>query len=77
MMFSSSPGDWVVKARPAAFLDTDRAALVTTGNTADHLDLLARCALRSGVLSAPVGDGYLALVSSLIDSAEIGRVPSW
>lgn len=32
-----------IKARPAAFLDTDRAALVTTGNTADHLDLLARC----------------------------------
>ena len=32
-----------LKARPAAFLDTDRAALVTTGNTADHLDLLARC----------------------------------
>ena len=32
-----------IRARPAAFLDTDRAALVTTGNTADHLDLLARC----------------------------------
>ena len=32
-----------IKARPAAFLDTDRAALITTGNTADHLDLLARC----------------------------------
>ncbi|MBA4072272.1 MAG: 3-hydroxyacyl-CoA dehydrogenase [Gemmatimonas sp.] len=31
------------KAKPAAFMDSDRAALVTTGNTADHLDLLADC----------------------------------
>jgi len=31
------------KAKPAAFMDGDRAALVTTGNTADHLDLLADC----------------------------------
>lgn len=32
-----------LKARPAAFLDPDRASLVTTGNTADHLGLLAGC----------------------------------
>jgi 3-hydroxyacyl-CoA dehydrogenase len=32
-----------VKAKPAAFLDTDRAALITTGNTTDHLGLLADC----------------------------------
>ncbi|MDA1081196.1 MAG: 3-hydroxyacyl-CoA dehydrogenase/enoyl-CoA hydratase family protein [Gemmatimonadetes bacterium] len=32
-----------IKAKPAAFLDADRAALITTGNTADHLDLLAGC----------------------------------
>jgi 3-hydroxyacyl-CoA dehydrogenase len=32
-----------LKSRPAAFLDTDRGSLVTTGNTADHLDLLAGC----------------------------------
>ena len=31
------------KAKPAAFMDADRAALVTTGNTADHLALLADC----------------------------------
>ncbi|MHB8837440.1 MAG: 3-hydroxyacyl-CoA dehydrogenase/enoyl-CoA hydratase family protein [Gemmatimonadaceae bacterium] len=31
------------KAKPAAFMDPDRAALVTTGNTADHLALLADC----------------------------------
>ena len=33
----------VLKAKPAAFLDATRARLVTTGNTVDHLDLLARC----------------------------------
>jgi 3-hydroxyacyl-CoA dehydrogenase len=32
-----------LKAKPSAFYDTDRAALVTTGNTADHLQLLAEC----------------------------------
>src|ERR1700687_5899018 len=32
-----------LKNKPAALMDTDRAALVTTGNTADHLDLLADC----------------------------------
>ena len=32
-----------IKVKPAAFLDTDRAALVTTGNTTDHLNLLADC----------------------------------
>jgi 3-hydroxyacyl-CoA dehydrogenase len=31
------------KAKPAAFMDAERAALVTTGNTADHLELLADC----------------------------------
>ena len=31
------------KAKPAAFMDPERAALVVTGNTADHLDLLADC----------------------------------
>ncbi len=31
------------KAKPAAFMDGDRAALITTGNTIDHLDLLADC----------------------------------
>ncbi len=31
------------KAKPAAFMDVDRAALVVTGNTADHLELLADC----------------------------------
>jgi 3-hydroxyacyl-CoA dehydrogenase len=34
-----------VKAKPAAFMDTDRAALVTTGNTEDDLALLAGCDL--------------------------------
>ncbi len=32
-----------LKSKPAAFLDTDRAALVTPGNTSDHLELLAGC----------------------------------
>jgi 3-hydroxyacyl-CoA dehydrogenase len=31
------------KAKPAAFMDPKAAALVTTGNTADHLGLLADC----------------------------------
>ncbi len=31
------------KAKPAAFMDAARAALVITGNTADHLELLADC----------------------------------
>jgi 3-hydroxyacyl-CoA dehydrogenase len=31
------------KAKPAAFMDADRAALITTGNTVDHLELLADC----------------------------------
>ncbi len=35
--------DKAIKAKPAAFLDADRAALVTVGNTADHLGLLAGC----------------------------------
>ena len=26
------------KAKPAAFMDVERSALVTTGNTADHLE---------------------------------------
>src|SRR6476469_5105997 len=33
------------KARPAAFMDTDRAALIQIGNTADDLPLLAECDL--------------------------------
>lgn len=32
-----------IKSKPAAFLDSDRAALVTTGNTTDHLQLLSGC----------------------------------
>ena len=32
-----------IKNKPAAFMDTDRAALIRIGNTADHLDLLADC----------------------------------
>lgn len=32
-----------LKARPAPFMDGARAALVTTGNTEDHLHLLADC----------------------------------
>jgi 3-hydroxyacyl-CoA dehydrogenase len=32
-----------MKGKPAAFLDADRSGLVTTGNTADHLNLLADC----------------------------------
>jgi 3-hydroxyacyl-CoA dehydrogenase len=35
--------DKAIKAKPAAFLDSDRASLVATGNTADHLNLLADC----------------------------------
>src|SRR4051794_33585849 len=34
-----------LKARPAAFMDTDRAAIIHTGNTADDLELLADCDL--------------------------------
>jgi len=34
-----------LKARPAAFMDTDRAGLVRTGNTRDDLPLLADCDL--------------------------------
>src|SRR5690242_2973822 len=33
------------KARPAAFMDPDRASLIQIGNTADNLDLLASCDL--------------------------------
>ena len=32
-----------LKNKPAAFMDTDRASLVQTGNTADHLQLMADC----------------------------------
>ncbi|MBI1809299.1 MAG: 3-hydroxyacyl-CoA dehydrogenase, partial [Gemmatimonadetes bacterium] len=32
-----------IKSKPAAFMDADRASLVQTGNTADHLHLLADC----------------------------------
>ncbi|HXD21893.1 MAG TPA: 3-hydroxyacyl-CoA dehydrogenase/enoyl-CoA hydratase family protein [Gemmatimonadaceae bacterium] len=32
-----------LKSRPAAFMDTDRAALITTGNTEDDLAMLAGC----------------------------------
>jgi 3-hydroxyacyl-CoA dehydrogenase len=35
--------DKALKSKPAAFLDLDRASLVTTGNTADHLELLRDC----------------------------------
>ena len=31
------------KAKPAAFMDAGRAALIRTGNTSDHLELLADC----------------------------------
>ena len=34
-----------LKARPAAFMDPDRASLVRTGNTRDDLDMLADCDL--------------------------------
>jgi len=33
------------KARPAAFMDPERAALIEIGNTAEHLDRLAECDL--------------------------------
>src|SRR6476620_10046707 len=33
------------KARPAAFMDTDRASLIQIGNTADDLPLLSECDL--------------------------------
>lgn len=33
------------KARPAAFMDPDRTAIIRTGNTADDLELLADCDL--------------------------------
>jgi 3-hydroxyacyl-CoA dehydrogenase len=32
-----------LKNKPPAFLDPDRVSLVTTGNTTDHLELLASC----------------------------------
>jgi 3-hydroxyacyl-CoA dehydrogenase len=32
-----------LKAKPAAFMDPERARLIRTGNTEDHLDLLADC----------------------------------
>ena len=32
-----------LKSKPAAFMDSDRAALITTGNTEDDLALLAGC----------------------------------
>ncbi|MFI5312349.1 MAG: 3-hydroxyacyl-CoA dehydrogenase family protein, partial [Gemmatimonadales bacterium] len=32
-----------IKGKPAAFLDAERSGLVTVGNTADHLKLLADC----------------------------------
>ena len=35
--------DRVKKGKPAAFMDPKAAALITTGNTADHLALLADC----------------------------------
>jgi 3-hydroxyacyl-CoA dehydrogenase len=37
--------DRAKKARPAAFMDLDRAALIQIGNTADNLDQLASCDL--------------------------------
>src|SRR5438309_4065541 len=33
------------KARPAAFMDTDRAALIRVGNTGENLELLRECDL--------------------------------
>ena len=33
------------KSRPAAFMDPERAAIIRTGNTEDHLELLAECDL--------------------------------
>ena len=35
--------DKAIKSKPSAFFDLDRAGLITTGNTADHLNLLADC----------------------------------
>lgn len=35
--------DKAIKSKPSAFFDTDRANLITTGNTADHLSLLTDC----------------------------------
>ncbi|MEP7380159.1 MAG: 3-hydroxyacyl-CoA dehydrogenase NAD-binding domain-containing protein, partial [Gemmatimonadota bacterium] len=32
-----------LKAKPAPFMEPTRAALISTGNTEDHLDLLADC----------------------------------
>ena len=32
-----------IKGKPPSFLDADKTSLVTTGNTADHLQLLADC----------------------------------
>jgi 3-hydroxyacyl-CoA dehydrogenase len=37
--------DRALKARPAAYMDTARAALVRPGNTEDHLERLAQCDL--------------------------------
>src|SRR5256885_5022671 len=37
--------DRAKKARPAAFMDVDRAGLIQIGNTADNLGLLAECDL--------------------------------
>jgi 3-hydroxyacyl-CoA dehydrogenase len=34
-----------LKAKPAPFMDAGRSALIATGNTEDHLDLLANCDL--------------------------------
>jgi 3-hydroxyacyl-CoA dehydrogenase len=33
------------KSKPAAFMDPERAAIIRTGNTEDHLELLAQCDL--------------------------------
>ena len=33
------------KAKPAAFMDTDRASLIATGNTEDNLEILTECDL--------------------------------
>ena len=53
-----------LKARPAAFMDPDRAALIRIGNTRDHLALLAACDLVIEAIieqAAPKRDLYARL----------------
>src|SRR3712207_3927715 len=47
--------DRAKKARPAAFMDVDRAALITVGNTEDDLERLAACDLVIEAIIEQVG----------------------